>query len=76
MSGVGPVSKNGEANRTASPTAAPYKFVEVTSPQAILIDYSPFVCTSGRPCAGCLEYYAYKSRVEAAAVAAKKMTSG
>ena len=58
------------------PPSAPSRSVKVNSPQAILIDYSPFVCASGRPCAGCLEYYAYKSRVEAAAVAAKKMTSG
>ena len=37
--------------------------------QPILIDYSPFVCQSGRPCAGCLDYHERKRQaVEAAAL--------
>ena len=45
--------------------------MEVTSPPAILIDYSPFVCASGRPCAGCLDYHERKRQAVEAATALK-----
>jgi hypothetical protein len=57
--------------------------VEATSPapQPILIDYSPFICQTGRPCAGCLDYHERKRKAkEEAAVAvgeaSKKSRSG
>ena len=49
MSGGRSGSKGGAAKRTAAPPSAPSRSVEVNSPQDILIDYSPFVCMSGRP---------------------------
>ena len=68
MSGGGSRSKGGATKRTAAPPSAPSRSVKVNSPHAILIDYSLFVCMSGRPCAGCREYYAAKRRAEAQAV--------
>ena len=76
MSVGGSGSKGGATKRTAAPPSTPSRSVKVNSPQAILIDYSLFVCMSGRPCAGCREYYVAKCRAEAAAAAAKKMPSG
>ncbi|KAG2658523.1 hypothetical protein PVAP13_1KG255070 [Panicum virgatum] len=80
MSGGGPASKSGAAKLTPAAASAPSKSPEVTSPVAVLIDYSPFVCQAGRVCQGCRDYHEAKRKAEpgaaADATAKKKARSG
>ena len=77
---VGAVSKSGAAKLTAAPAFAPSRSAKVTSPAAVLIDYSLFVCEAGRLCQGCRDYYEVKQKAEAGAAAdgaaKKKARSG
>ena len=79
MSGAGSGSRRGAAKRDAAPASTRAKSMEISSSAPIVINYSPFIYESGRPCAGCLDYHECKCKVEeAAAVAAamKKSRSG
>jgi len=49
--------------------------VEITSPHTTCIDYSPFICEAGRPCAGCREYYEWKRNAEKATAMKKGSSS-
>ena len=69
MAGGGHCSRSGAAKGTATQGCPRSDSVEASLQQPILIDYSPFVCQSGRPCAGCLDYHERKRQaVEAAAL--------
>ncbi|KAG2649984.1 hypothetical protein PVAP13_1NG182300 [Panicum virgatum] len=67
MTGAGNGSGRGAAKGAAAAASTRSKSVATTSPVPILIDYSPFICQMGRPCAGCFEYHERKRKAEEAA---------